>query len=142
MSKEPDDDLVYREDICETVKDLNEPDISVYKLRKGLQRFNEDLGVYINDDQRYKLGRVLTIVDASISDPEQRKAIKDLVNSEWWSMAARNCSNRMNSPHSDIRGLCLALGFELYPSPECVTTILDDNEERYAQQNYEKVIKE
>ena len=48
-------------------------------LQKVLRKFNEDLGIYINDDQRFKLGRVLTIIDAVIADPEQRKAIKDLV---------------------------------------------------------------
>lgn len=29
--------------------------------------------------EQYLLGRVLTIIDASISDPEQRKGLKDLV---------------------------------------------------------------
>jgi hypothetical protein len=31
------------------------------------------------DDRKYFLGRVLTIIDASIADPEQRKGIKDLI---------------------------------------------------------------
>lgn len=31
------------------------------------------------DDINYKLGRILTIIDASIADPEQRKGIKDLI---------------------------------------------------------------
>ena len=32
-----------------------------------------------------RLGRILTIVDACISDPEQRKGIKDLVENAYWS---------------------------------------------------------
>jgi hypothetical protein len=31
-----------------------------------------------------RLGRVLTIIDASIPDQEQRKAIKDLINTSYW----------------------------------------------------------
>lgn len=33
---------------------------------------------------RFMLGRLLTIVDASISNPEQNKAIKDLITKEVW----------------------------------------------------------
>lgn len=36
-----------------------------------------------NDDVNFTLGRVLTIVDASIADPVQRKAVKDLVKGEF-----------------------------------------------------------
>lgn len=35
------------------------------------------------DSQKYKLGRLLTIVDGAIADPEQRKAIKDMVHDVW-----------------------------------------------------------
>lgn len=88
--------------------------IEVAQLRRVLQKFNEDLGVYINDDQRYKLGRVLTIIDASIGDAEQRKAIKDLVNNEWWTRSSMSERVPMVSPHTDLRSLSIALGFELY----------------------------
>ena len=33
---------------------------------------------------RLRIGKVLTIIDASISDPEQRKGIKDLINKDFW----------------------------------------------------------
>lgn len=86
-------------------------------LQKVLQRFNEDLGQYINTDQRYKLGRVLTIIDASIADAEQRKAIKDLVQNEWWSNTSPQIGeNPMLSPHTDLRAICEVFGFELYES--------------------------
>lgn len=92
----------------------NTNEVTVKSLRTVLQRFNEDLGQYINGEERYKLGRVLTIIDAAISDPEQRKAIKDLVQNEWWGHGVRNSESAMSNPHTDMRGLCLALGFDLY----------------------------
>ena len=115
--------------------------ILVQPLRKVLQQFNEDLGEYINVEERFKLGRVLTIIDASISDPEQRKAIKDLVNNEWWNRDYRKTESSMTNPHSDIRGLCVALGFELYPPTENSlpdNTVVDDNE--YIARRYKNVI--
>lgn len=55
----------------------------VYKLMEHILSHRNNL-------QKLWLGRVLTIVDASIQDPEQRKAVKDLVKnafyeSEGWS---------------------------------------------------------
>lgn len=89
--------------------------VTIRPLRKMLQQFNEDLGTYINSEGRFKLGRVLTIIDASIPDPEQRKAVKDLVQNEWWgSNGVRPSETAMINPHSDIRAICKALGFELY----------------------------
>jgi len=138
--KEKIDDLVYEDKGCDVIE-AEVSRVSVEKLRKCLQRFNEDLGQYINSDQRYKLGRVLTIIDASISDPEQRKAIKDLVNNEWWSDGNRASDGRMTNPHTDIRGLCLALGFELYDSSACVEPVHFDHEE-WSSRSYEKTINE
>ena len=39
----------------------------------------------IQELKNYLLGKVLTIVDASIADPEQRKALKDVVREAIWS---------------------------------------------------------
>lgn len=39
----------------------------------------------IGEMKRFLEGRILTIVDASVSDREQRKAIKDLVRESIWS---------------------------------------------------------
>jgi hypothetical protein len=123
----------------------NVENVEVKRLRKLLQRFNEDLGKYINDDRRYKLGRVLTIVDASIADPNQRKAIKDLVQGQWWSEGRVDDQGPMLSPHSDIRGLTLALGFELYPASEAKAPLEQagqDDYERWATTRYKKVASE
>lgn len=107
--------------------------VEVVALRKVLQKFNGDLGTHMNDEKRYLLGRVLTIIDASIADTEQRKAIKDLVNNEWWSGSGMRPvgESQMQNPHSDIRGLCKALGFELYEPLENVEpqgALLNDSE--------------
>ena len=91
-------------------------EVTTSKLRKLLQQFNEDLVQYINAEARFKLGRVLTIVDAAIADAEQRKAIKDLVNNDWWNNNTRITEVAMSNPHSDLRAICEVLGFELYPA--------------------------
>lgn len=91
--------------------------VEVERLRPMLQMYNENLGQYINDNERYKLGRILTIIDASFTDPEQRKAVKDLVNNEWWGNTSqlRPSNSPMANPHTELRGLTIACGFELYP---------------------------
>lgn len=38
----------------------------------------------IANHEQHRLGKVLTIIDASISDPEQRKGLKDLVKEAFW----------------------------------------------------------
>lgn len=106
-----------------------------------LQRFNEDLGQFINAEERFKLGRVLTIIDAAISDPEQRKAIKDLVNNEWWNNNVRNTEGTMTNPHSDLRAICTVLGFELYES-NAGQLPLEDNYQEFVVKRYDKVAKE
>ena len=40
---------------------------------------------YGYDERKYLLGKVLTIVDASIPDKEQRKGIKDLIHDAFYS---------------------------------------------------------
>lgn len=115
--------------------------ITVNELRPLLQSFNEDLGTYINDDQRYKLGRVLTIIDASIADPEQRKAIKDLVNNEWWTRSNQIGRSRMTSPHTDLRAICRTLGFELYVPNAGDIPMSADNSEDFAINHYQNIAK-
>uniref|UniRef100_A0A6H1ZKB4 Uncharacterized protein n=1 Tax=viral metagenome TaxID=1070528 RepID=A0A6H1ZKB4_9ZZZZ len=50
------------------------------KLHLSVQLKNRLLD-YWRDDRKYFIGRILTIIDASISDQEQRKGIKDLIHS-------------------------------------------------------------
>lgn len=42
------------------------------------------------DHNNHFLGKVLTIIDASISDKEQRKGIKDLIQAEYYSTNSAN----------------------------------------------------
>lgn len=114
---------------------------NISAVRKIIQAFNEDLGVYINDDDRHKLGKVLTIIDASISDPEQRKAIKDLINDSWWNKQYKYGTDRMVNPHSDLRAICQVLGFEMYPDNYAAPEV-SVGEEEYTIKRYKKIAKE
>lgn len=119
--------------------------VPVPSLRKVLQSFNEELGQYINADERFKLGRVLTIIDASIGDPEQRKAIKDLVQNEWWGGARnRPYETAMTNPHTDLRAICKVFGFELYePTANTLAVAPSEaNNEEFITKRYEKIAKE
>lgn len=115
--------------------------VEVKPLQKTLQRFNEDLGQFINADQRYKLGRVLTIIDAAIADNEQRKAIKDLIQNEWWTSSIRPAESPMENPHTDLRGICIALGFELYEH-NTLSQPQERSSEDFAASRYKKVMNE
>ena len=46
-------------------------------------------------------GRMLTLVDASISDPEQRKALKDLFRQDIWTWAMGN-NQATHDPHNHV----------------------------------------
>lgn len=52
----------------------------VVQLQKLCQRINDQLG----SDKSYLLGRVKTVVDGAIQDPEQRRAVKDLIDTAFW----------------------------------------------------------
>jgi hypothetical protein len=43
------------------------------------------------DKKRENIGRLLTIIDACIFDPEQRKGIKDLITQAYWSNNEYEC---------------------------------------------------
>jgi len=115
--------------------------VEVKTLRPLLQNFNEELGVWVNDRDRFKLGRILTLIDASFSDPEQRKAVKDLVNNMWWGDVNAPTNSPMQNPHTDIRGLTLALGFELYGDSEPAGLIAPDKDwyEHRATERYQQI---
>lgn len=115
-------------------------EVKIKDLRILLQKYNSDLGIYINSVDRYKLGRVLTIIDASIADPEQRKAIKDLINGDWWGTRLNKESTEMDNPHSDLRGLCEAVGFDLYEEQTYDVPSNSDMRE-YTKKRYEDALK-
>jgi hypothetical protein len=58
--------------------------ISVEVLEKRVDLLSERVNMDIYEQRKHLLGKVLTVIDASISDPEQRKAAKDLINNAWY----------------------------------------------------------
>ena len=54
------------------------------KLRKQIQLLSEKTNKEIYEQRRHLIGKVLTIVDASTNDPDQRKAVKDMVNDAFY----------------------------------------------------------
>lgn len=58
--------------------------VEVETLRKVLQKFSEDIHKANRDIESNRLGKVLTIVDSSIADETQRKAMKDLIHDAWY----------------------------------------------------------
>lgn len=61
--------------------------------KNHLVKLDEELQHVVSDVQKYRRGQVLTIIDACIPDPVQRKAIKDLIHNAlneehcYWSSA-------------------------------------------------------
>ena len=134
--------LTFAAKLCRVKKEsfvMSKISLAEEQLRKVLQKFNQDLGEYINDEERFKLGRVLTIVDAAIADPEQRKAIKDLVNNEWWNNNIRSTNSYMTNPHSDLRAICELFGFELYPPDENTPSAPPSDDLEYIVKRYREV---
>jgi predicted kinase len=54
------------------------------KFRKQAQLLAEKINENVYDQRKHLIGKILTIVDASFSDPEQRKAVKDMVNDAFY----------------------------------------------------------
>ena len=90
-----------KEDITEEQALLRE------KLRKLASRIDEEL----YNRRKHLLGKVLTVVDSAIPDPEQRKATKDLMTEVFYS-----ASNSVSGDHIswELRQLAESEGFELY----------------------------
>lgn len=106
---------------------MSESAVQVEVLRKVLQRFNEKYGEVIADTNRNRLGKILTIIDASLQDPEQRKAVKDIIQNEWYGY------NGAYPPdfdvHIEIRKVTEALGFKLYLESELAMPVNTLNNE-------------
>lgn len=88
-------------------------------MRKALRLLDERIKESDYKNRKNTVGRILTITDAMVSDPEQRKALKDLILNAFW-----------NAPYpteSDItwelKIFALAYNFKLYPSAEYVEDV-------------------
>lgn len=54
------------------------------KFKKQVQVLAEKINEDVCNQRKHLIGKILTIVDASFSDPEQRKAVKDMVNDAFY----------------------------------------------------------
>ena len=86
------------------------------KVKKGLQELERQRNNAKNDSDSYKLGRILTVIDGVISDPEQRKAVKDLVQNIWYDNNSPISPFAMNNSLEAL--LAKALGFKLWDEPD------------------------
>lgn len=81
----------------------------------------------INDDvynqRKHLIGKILTIVDASFGDPEQRKAVKDMVNDAFYG------PSYWNKISDILKGFAKANGIEkLYDHETLATPTIDIND--------------
>lgn len=61
-------------------------------------------------DVQYLEGRLLTVVDASIADPQQRKAVKDLVSTNIWDWFYNALPAKVEREHVKFPALILPPG--------------------------------
>jgi hypothetical protein len=84
--------------------------IDVNLAKKVLKQYQNDIFDYNRKLENKRLGKVLTIIDGSIADATQRKAVKDLVNDMWYS--DRFVDGHSHYPRMDQA--TEAIGFELW----------------------------
>lgn len=85
-------------------------EVRVEVLRKLMQKYVDTYIEQSQESDRRKIGKILTVIDASMSDPQQRKAIKDIIQNDWYS------HNEFDfAPAGEMRKLAEALEFELWP---------------------------
>lgn len=82
--------------------------VDVKTLRKVLLKFSDLDFQWNTDNDKRKLGKILTIIDGSISDETQRKAVKDMVHDAWY----RAGDLTIHKP--GVYQVTEALGFQLY----------------------------
>ena len=81
------------------------------QVRRVLQELYSRIQKQQFEESDHKLGRILTIIDWVTSDPEQRKAIKDLVRNTWY---LNTGLQGLTTNKSEIELAAEAIGFELW----------------------------
>ena len=100
--------------------------VPVEKLRKYLLEYRKQMSTAQNDIERNKLGQILTIIDASFADQNQRKAVKDLVNNMWY------ISSGWFNSYKEVGYIAEALCFKLDPDEvQTVATPFEGTYNRY-----------
>lgn len=93
------------------------------KFRKQVQVLAEKINEDVFNQRKHTIGKILTIVDASFSDPEQRKAVKDMVNDAFYG------PSYWNSISDWITGFARSNGVEnLYDHETLVSPTRDTND--------------
>ena len=77
-----------------------------------LVKFSDELQNLIYTDRKYLLGKILTCVESSMQDAEQRKAMKNIITEIYW-----KDFNRFHSIHCKVAGF-LAKNTELIKTDE------------------------
>ena len=101
------------------------------KFKKQVQLLSEKINNDVYEQRKYLIGKILTIVDATAQDPEQRKAIKDMVNDAFYGPSYWNNIRELISGFAKANGIEKLYDFETLRAPQS-----DDN---HAKSMFEKV---
>lgn len=85
--------------------------VSLEKVRRILRTFMDDIYDYNRELDNNRKGKILTVVDASISDETQRKAVKDMINEAWYNSRPNGQKYYASYPRMDQA--VEAIGFSL-----------------------------
>ena len=97
----------------------SQSEISLKKVREVLQTYQDDTGDYNRKLEKNRLGKGLTIIDSSISDETQRKAVKDLIHDAWYGANSHFIDGHPHYPQ--LRHVTEALGFTLYDGSQLLS---------------------
>lgn len=68
----------------DTLDKASQVTLTAERLRESLQKLENIHNTRKYEDQQHTIGRILTVTDGMIADPEQRKAVKDLVRNAFY----------------------------------------------------------
>lgn len=100
------------------------------KLREKLRKLSNNISNHIMEHRSATVGRVLTVTDSAIADPDQRKATKNLVEQAMYDTHQHIGGSLGGAIQNDLYRLARSEGFELYeePTPENMSTLEPANE--------------
>ncbi len=98
------------------------------KLRSKLQKLSSNISDSIMHHRSNTVGRVLTVTDSAISDPDQRKAVKSLIENAIYDTHNDIGGSLGGAINSSLQRFALSEGFKLYNEPGENITIEPINE--------------
>jgi hypothetical protein len=87
-------------------------------LQKRTEKLADHINQQIYDQRKSLLGRVLTIVESALPDPEQRKATKDLVHTVFYSESYWEGPRIQFEMFAEANGFKIFQGGDLPPSAQ------------------------